>query len=510
MAGNPPAALGPARALFVDDALIGRSRGLRRKWHPLRKPLSRPVLIPLAPWEGTGLQAIGLVRRDPADGLFKMWYSTGTGNGQDWLTRTLVCYATSIDGIHWDRPSLGIHSFRGVRENNIIAAPCIPEGTKWRFGPFSNTVNPHDSRHPHKALVFSFNADKHSRRVRHASGTYLMTSSDGLHWRESPRPLWYLADGFGDGPRLAYDADKRRYIGFLKVYEDSEGRPLRRQVAGGVLKSLIRDKNDAWVELARHPNLVRRRAVTLTDDLVHWSEPRYILPTDDRDAPGDQTYTHVAWPYESMYLGWLTMYHTRTRGRWVAGSQHIEAIFSRDGEDWHRPDDRTVMLPPGMLDRDWDYGSPFFMSQSPPIRVGDELWFYYNSVKCLHAPDGRGDSGFTCVGLATIRVDGFASMDAPRAGGTLLMRPMKAAGNRLCLNADAGGGVAVGRILVEIRDVAGRPLRGRRFADCIPVDRDAARIEVTWRAKAAAICGRVVRLAFKMNSASLYSVWTEP
>ena len=104
-----------------------------------------------AAWDG----AIGLVRRDPADGLFKMWYSTGTGNSQDWLTRTLVCYATSIDGVHWHRPSLGIHSFRGVRENNIIAAPCIPKGTKWRFGPFSNTVNPHDPQRPHKALVFS-------------------------------------------------------------------------------------------------------------------------------------------------------------------------------------------------------------------------------------------------------------------------------------------------------------------------------------------------------------------
>jgi len=239
--------------------------------------------------------ATGNVMRDPEDGLFKMWYLTGSGNAEDWPSMTLICYATSRDGVHWARPRLGIHGFRGSRENNIVAVPCVPEGTKWRFGPFSNTVNTDDPETPHKALAFSFNQWKRDRSVIHPSGTYLMTSSDGLHWSESARPLWYLADGYGDGPRLTYDAPERRYIAFLKVYEDRAGRPLRRREVAGVLRSFVKERNEEWVELAENPDLVRRRAVTVSEDLVHWTEPRYILPMDDQDCPGDQTYTHTGW-----------------------------------------------------------------------------------------------------------------------------------------------------------------------------------------------------------------------
>jgi len=30
-----------------------------------------------------------------------------------------ICYAESGDGIHWKKPNLGLHEFRGSKDNNI-------------------------------------------------------------------------------------------------------------------------------------------------------------------------------------------------------------------------------------------------------------------------------------------------------------------------------------------------------------------------------------------------------
>ncbi len=31
-----------------------------------------------------------------------------------------MCYATSLDGVHWDRPNLGLYEVTGARENNVV------------------------------------------------------------------------------------------------------------------------------------------------------------------------------------------------------------------------------------------------------------------------------------------------------------------------------------------------------------------------------------------------------
>jgi hypothetical protein len=50
----------------------------------------------------------GGVRFDPKDQLFNMWHSCGFRDG--------ICYATSKDGIHWDRPNLDV----SPRENRVL------------------------------------------------------------------------------------------------------------------------------------------------------------------------------------------------------------------------------------------------------------------------------------------------------------------------------------------------------------------------------------------------------
>ena len=52
---------------------------------------------------------------DPADKLYKGWYKCGGGGGKT-SKRSGQCYATSRDGIAWDKPKLNV-----VEGTNIVS-----------------------------------------------------------------------------------------------------------------------------------------------------------------------------------------------------------------------------------------------------------------------------------------------------------------------------------------------------------------------------------------------------
>ncbi len=63
-----------------------------------QRPLHGPVLTAQFPWEKESIMAPH-VNWDEADQIYKMWYSAG---GQ--YEPSAIGYATSKDGLHWDRP----------------------------------------------------------------------------------------------------------------------------------------------------------------------------------------------------------------------------------------------------------------------------------------------------------------------------------------------------------------------------------------------------------------------
>ena len=96
------------------------------------------------------------------------------GNTQDEFGRTfgdndrgdLTLYAESDDGINWIKPDLGIFTFDGKKNNNII----------WDLHGASVFIdeNEPDSDKRYKAIGFC-------RRYRNI---FLITSPDGIHWNE--------------------------------------------------------------------------------------------------------------------------------------------------------------------------------------------------------------------------------------------------------------------------------------------------------------------------------------
>ena len=106
-----PMHIGPERQLFLDDLLIESLDGLEIVMQRPVKP-DAPVLEGTQPWERGVASIIGnSLHYDEEDGLFKAWYDTP---GE-------VAYATSQDGVHWEKPSLGIREYEGSTDNNLIS-----------------------------------------------------------------------------------------------------------------------------------------------------------------------------------------------------------------------------------------------------------------------------------------------------------------------------------------------------------------------------------------------------
>ncbi|SVE07021.1 uncharacterized protein METZ01_LOCUS459875, partial [marine metagenome] len=128
--------VGTKKQLFIDDLVIDETRGVTRNLNQPDKYAGNPVMIPLYPWEGR-LQLYGTVWRDE-DGSWRMWYQGMGGMGVAHMGLDLkgtpfeflnfdlknllynICYATSNDGIHWERPNIGLVEHKGSTDNNII------------------------------------------------------------------------------------------------------------------------------------------------------------------------------------------------------------------------------------------------------------------------------------------------------------------------------------------------------------------------------------------------------
>lgn len=94
---------------FIDDWLVDRMEGVGLCLH---HPVAREVSFEFnQPWEGTS----SIFLRVMKDGdRYRNWYRAGQDADQ------YPAYAESADGIHWERPDLGLVEFDGSRHNNLL------------------------------------------------------------------------------------------------------------------------------------------------------------------------------------------------------------------------------------------------------------------------------------------------------------------------------------------------------------------------------------------------------
>lgn len=440
--------------VFVDDYLFESLSGVTLRLH---SPTPREVALHLdRPWEGP-------ISYDPVvmkDGdLYRMWYRAWRDEEQH-SPRT--CYAESKDGVNWRRPTLGLVEFQGSRENNIVIdGSQVGHVCVFRDG---NLKAPSSERY--KATGIS------PRTVDGKAAIVALVSPDGLHWEQMQEKA-ILVDhrhlGFDSHNIFFWDNVKERYAAYLR----------------------------GWLQ----PSGVRSIRWCTSLDFRNWTEPEFI---DMGDAPQEHLYKNACQPYfraPHIYL----MFPKRFLPERKAISQHpyegvSDAVFmtSRDGHHW----DRSFMeafLRPGLDPNNWTerntYIGPNVVPTSPT-----EISLYY--MENYRHPTVR-------VRRATLRVDGFVSVNAPYAGGEFSTRPLRFEGGELAINYSTS---AAGSIRAEIQDVEGSPIQGYGLADSEEMYGDEIEHVISWRGDTdlGSLADRPIRVRFVMRDADIYAMRFRP
>jgi hypothetical protein len=460
----PPAVIpiDVGRQLLVDDFLVAETT-LRRTFHQPRYFAGNPVLKAGESWEGMAGRPYAMpfsdgVWFDPQDRLFKLWYYAGA----------VTCYATSRDGLRWEKPRLDVEA-----GTNIVLRAARDSGTVW----------------------IDFHPRNPSERFKMAlyNRTFMLyRSADGIHWTK-------VSEGAKTGDRSTF---------FYNPFRDRWVYSIR---AGGRLgRSRLYWESDDFFRFGEAALAQEPALPWVASDSGDWQR-------DDLQTK-PQLYNLDGTAYESVLLGLFSVWRGDYRGKPAtaraaelqqAGRPKQNSVcvgFSRDGFHWDRPD-RRVFIPVSEQMGAWNWGN--VQSTAPGcLIVGDELWFYVSGRAGKGQPGCRFCDSAASTGLAMLRRDGFASLDAGDSPGTLTTRPVRFRGRYLFVNMDAPRG----ELRVEVLDANGRVTALFDREHCQPLQGDKTLQAVRWTGTAdlSPLAGQPVRLRFHLTHGRLYSFWVTP
>lgn len=321
---------------------------------------ANPLLEPKYPWDSGSIGGYGTVLLDPTDKLWKMWYisqslrsSPSSGPSTGWI----LTYAESEDGVHWDRPELGISLYQGQIKTNILL-DLESGGLSQQASVVIHPDAPPDYRY--EMFIFRWTSYESAPRVirgfpltpgqtTHPDGIYRYHSADGKHWQAWEEVVMDTRDGL-----WITQLPDGTYLATSKICMPAP--------PGGIIPY------DCAVGECRI--IVRRTSPTGTE----WSPYQLAITPDWLDAPDTQFMELIPLPERNGYVGLLNVYH--------ALNQSIDMQFaaSRDGKTWWRPD-RRACVPLKPLG---DYGGGLIRPMQSPIHHDGRVYFYYTGMDGLH------------------------------------------------------------------------------------------------------------------------------
>ena len=471
--------IGSRLELFVDHYLIDRLAGARLV---LGRPQPAGTVLKVdRPWEGSFNFGQQVIRDGDVHRMFyRGWAKGGKGS---------LCYAESRDGIHWEKPNLGVVEVGGTRENNVIA---FVDGTS---RPASSHLFPFiDSRPgvPPSERPKAIHPILQSKEpfLMHV---YLYGSRDWFRWRrlrKEPIIVSKIPNAFDSSNFVFWSQVEGVYVCYFRYMT---GRPTGSSSAG--VRSVLR---------------------ATSRDLIHWSEPKAMTYSDTGTAaPSHHLYTNMTEPYfraPQIYVGLAARF---MKGRRVVTDAQLARIqvASQGGHAYYEDCSDAVLLTtrPGTN----RFDRTFLEALVRPGR-GAENWVSRTNypLRGVVQTGPREMSLFVSRHYAqpswhierlTLRLDGFSSIQAPYEGGEILTRPLVFSGNQLEINYATS---AAGSLRVEIQDVGGKPLPGFSLSECPQIIGDEIERLVTWQGnhELGALAGMPVRLRFVMKDAHLYSL----
>jgi len=462
-----PLRMGHRRELFLDRTIIGGLTGTARL--RLHRPTPREiVLVHDAPWEGNTCGYATIFRDRQCGNIYRMVYrGSGTdASGEHAAHRPVTCYAESLDGIQWTKPNLGLHSFQGSTQNNIL----------WD-GPGSHNFTPFQDTNPDCPPTAKYKA---VGGIPADGGLFAFASPDGIHWsRLQERPI--MTEGTFDSQNLAFwDQLQGEYRAYIRDFRKADG-------TGGDYTG------------------VRDIKTCTSADFVHWSPPEWLhynvagkLYGPATPSPDAHLYTNQILPYARaphIFLGFPTRFQPH-RESLTEGL----LMSSRDGQRFDRWDE--ALIPPGSNPERWHNRSNYIWwglveTASATPGAPAELSLYAN--------EHYYKAGAVRIRRFTTRLDGFVSVRADHASGELLTKPLIFEGRHLELNVATS---AAGDVRVEIQRPNGRPFDGFSLEASECFYGDAPDHVVRWEngADVSALAGQTVRVRIVLRDADVYAM----
>jgi hypothetical protein len=394
-----PVDIGSRLELFVDDHLIGETKGdVHRQ---MIRPEPKEVVFETGEaWEGN---TSGYYTVFQDGDLYRMIYR-GWQHDEKMKAahKEVTCYAESKDGIHWKKPKLGLFEWNGSKENNIVLlSPGTHNFTAFRD---DNPKTPAESRYKAFGGVGSF-----------GGGLVPFESPDCTHWKLTQnKPV--ITNGAFDSQNLAFwDTDRHEYRAYWRYFG----------------------------------NGVRAVRTATSKDFIHWGNEADLKYHEG--TPTEHLYTNAIQKYfraPHLFIGFPTRYEPK--------SQQVEPILmtSRDGTLFHRYADAVI---PRTAPKDRNHNRSNYMvwgmfqlpGQSNEISV-------YGTENYYERTPGR-------VRRFAYRVDGFVALRGGADGGQMTTKPLQFKGQQLLLNyvVNSGGTLTIealdttGRVIGKSEPLSG-------------------------------------------------------
>lgn len=471
------------RQLFLDDVGIAQ---MEKVWRTLHQPTKKGAVIRPDLSLGVGsVQTRTSPSWDPERSVYKFWDIAGTPSG---VARACSGYYESRDGLHWSKPSVGQVEYRGTSDNNFI----------------SLTLG--GSHMGISCVVYDAADPDPARRFKAAlPSAGFAVSPDGIVWTPLDLPAVPSADEFN------FTLDEENHLFLLTVkHRGPYGRSVYLSTSTDFKTwskhRLIFHTDELDQELGRK-NIAGRLADPTLQPLFQ----------NTPDAYNVDVYNMPVFRYESVYIGAPALYHAV--GRMpnypnTDGFHLIQLVTSRDLKTWTRVANRATFIGPSPRNAG-AFDLTQIISPSRPIVHDDELRFYYTGLKYRGSwtyvgtfPDGKHiplpglDRDVGAVNLATLRRDGFVSLDAGGDEGSVVTQPFKCPQGRLFVNVDARGG----QVHVDVLNA--NDADKEAVASAAAITEDVLRQPVLWESgDITSKRNHNIRLRFRLRDAKLYSYW---
>ena len=454
---------------------FGTCQGVRLVTEKCKK--STPLLKPDKPWEDSSIMQGTVILNS---GRYRLWYgamSTSYFEEQSNDRGLYLCYAESKDGYHWIKPKLGVVSYQGNKDNNIVSGNQDGPWADYESG--SVFIDP--GALPEERYKLIYKASVYKKGVE--SPMRGATSADGIHWNPIKKPI--LEPYHSDTQTTAYwDPHLRQFVGYFRQW---------------------------WGE---------RRAIAraTTEDFRKWPQPTIVLVLS---GPGDV-------PSHDLYTNAHVLYQTRESDELPEGYRRylseMDVHFMFPAQYSREKDTIDIHLATSRNGISWNY-----FGDEPVIPLGEPGSGQEGSLYAGYGLVPLGDNEMAVMYLGypfshnqvvkTRRYQGtlyWAIWEKDRlvaieavGDGAFSTPQLMLKGHQLMLNlrTDVAGEVRVQ--LRRFNEDTGIP--GYSFADCDPIRGDQPAAVVTWRGQSMLrdLAERRVQVDVHMRAARLYCFWTE-